>query len=349
MRTFNLKPLLCILILTISTPLLAQINLLRNASFEQTIPDSAGGGLSVCNVINTGCVILPGWTVTGPNFSSSFPYPTGADLIVSPSGAFDGDKFLELRRTEFGNSLLQTVNVTPGTTYYVCARVGNLTGAPIIEQAEILINGVRVTSGGVLSTSVTNWYEMPIRSFVATSSSVTFEIKSIAGSVSDTSPKFDLAYLGTDPVCPTSFNDADGDGEDDALSICAINDPGSVTGSCVSPSNDLEFSLNLSGNATGTTYMVTGATPATGTYGTSTMFTIASGADSTDKMITITDDTDTACALDITITGAAACFSCPAGTEAPRFLGLTKSTWMTIGLTAAVGAGAFVLLKKFVF
>jgi len=130
---------------------------------------------------------------------------------------------------------------------------------------------------------------------------------------------------------------------------CSIKDPGAIAGTCNPTNNDLEFSLNLAGISIGTTYSVTGATSATGTYGTPTMFMIASGADGTDKMVTVTDDTDASCTLDITITGATACFSCDSGADAPRFLGLTKSTWMTIGIVTAVGASVSILLKKLVF
>jgi len=130
---------------------------------------------------------------------------------------------------------------------------------------------------------------------------------------------------------------------------CSITDPGTVAGVCVSPSNNLEFSLNLTGINTGATYSVSGAIPATGTYGTPTMFTIASGSDGTDKIITITDDTDTSCTLDVTITGVTACFICDSGADGPKFLGLTKSTWVTIGIVSVVGAFGGLLLKKFVF
>jgi len=140
------------------------------------------------------------------------------------------------------------------------------------------------------------------------------------------------ANLTTDPACVA----------------CSIDDLGSVVGTCTG-SNDLEFVTTITGSNTGATYTVSGATPTTGTYGTPTMFTIASGADRADKIITITDDTDTACTLDITITGAAACFSCPSGADAPRFLGLTRSTWITMGIVSVVAVSGGVLLKKIVF
>lgn len=104
-----------------------------------------------------------------------------------------------------------------------------------------------------------------------------------------------------------------------ASPTCAIDDPGAVAGTCNVTNNDLEFTTTITGSNTGATYTVVGATPTTGTYGTPTMFTIAGGADGTNKMITITDDTDGTFTRDITITGAASCFSCDAGTEAPRF------------------------------
>ena len=129
---------------------------------------------------------------------------------------------------------------------------------------------------------------------------------------------------------------------------CAIDDPGFVSATCISPNNDLQFSLNLTGSNIGSTYTVSGAIPTTGTYGTSTTFTIASGADGTDKMIAVTDDTDTSCSRDITITGVAACFSCDSGADGPRFLGLTKSTWMLIGLVSGLAALSGVFVKRFV-
>jgi len=128
---------------------------------------------------------------------------------------------------------------------------------------------------------------------------------------------------------------------------CSITDPGAIAGNCTGTSNDLEFSLNLTGISTHTTYTVAGATPTTGTYGVATTFTIASGADGINKMITITDGADGTCMRNITITGALSC--CDSGADAPRFLGLTTSTWMTIGVVMIIGVGARVLLKKRVF
>jgi len=132
---------------------------------------------------------------------------------------------------------------------------------------------------------------------------------------------------------------------------CVIDDPGAIAGTCTG-NNNLEFTTTITASNTTSTYSVTsgGVSIATGaTYGTPMTFTIPDAADGIDKTITITDDGDSSCTLDVTITGAAACFICPAGTEAPRFLGLTKSTWMTIGMVSALGTGAFVLLKKFAF
>jgi len=321
----NFKILICTLVLALSMPVLAQINLLRNASLEQlTVSPPSPGSLL---------------TSSFPGVIEDWAQTSDVTLISTFSGlfAFDGDLFIEI-----GSSISQTVNVTPNTTYYVCCRIGSV--AATGEVGAIFIDGVEVTrTTGVPAPA---WGVMPLGAFTtgATTTSVTYEYRSLINS-----PRIDLLYLGTDPVCPTSFNDADGDGIDDVLAAtCAIDNPGGVTGSCTGQ-NDLAFSLNLSGNATGTTYTVTGATPAVGTYGTLTMFTIASGADGTDKMITVTDDTDASCTLDITITGATACFSCDSGADGPRFLGLTKSIWMTIGIVTAVGAGAFVLLRKFVF
>jgi len=131
--------------------------------------------------------------------------------------------------------------------------------------------------------------------------------------------------------------------------VCAIDDPGAISGTCISPSNDLQFSLNLTGSNIGSTYMVSGATPTTGTYGTATTFTIASGADGTDKMITVTDDTDSSCTRDITITGVAACFSCDSAADGPHFLGLTRSTWMTIGIVTGIASVSGLLMRRFMF
>jgi len=111
----------------------------------------------------------------------------------------------------------------------------------------------------------------------------------------------------------------------------------------------LEFTTTITGSNTGTTYTVSGATPTTGTYGMVTTFTIAGGADGVNKMIAIADNMDGTCTQSVTVTGVTACFSCDAGAHGPRFLGLTRSTWMTIDAVTAIGVGLSMLLKKMVF
>jgi len=158
-------------------------------------------------------------------------------------------------------------------------------------------------------------------------------------------------FLGSFESADFTWAFVDGLGVVNSSSICfscAIDDPGAISGTCTG-SNDLEFSTIITGSNTGSTYMVTGATPTMGTYGTPTTFTIASGADGANKTITIIDDTDGMCTRDITITGVAACFSCDSGADGPRFLGLTTSTWSTLGIITVIGAGASIVLKKFVF
>jgi len=129
---------------------------------------------------------------------------------------------------------------------------------------------------------------------------------------------------------------------------CNITDPGAVSGMCNTTNNDLEFSLNLTGINIGTTYTVSGIagiTPTTGTYGTPTMFSIPNGSDSTNKTITITDDTDGTCTRNVTITGVATCFSCDSGTEGPRFLGLSTTTWGILTTILVIGTGIHLIRK----
>jgi len=128
---------------------------------------------------------------------------------------------------------------------------------------------------------------------------------------------------------------------------CAITDPGTIAGTCTG-SNNLEFTMNVTGSGTASTYTVTfGATTLSSAvaYGSATTFSIPSGADDTDKTITITDDTDTSCTINVTITGAEAC-ACDSGANAPKFLTLSSKTWLIMGVTLVIAGGVFLSRKK---
>jgi len=131
---------------------------------------------------------------------------------------------------------------------------------------------------------------------------------------------------------------------------CSINDPGTIAGTCIG-NNNLEFTTSITGISTGGSYSITsgGTTIATGVaYGAATTFTIPGAADGTDKTITIIDDADSRCTRDITIAGATTCL-CDSGADGPRFLGLSTSTWIAIGIVSAAGTFGIFLLKRFVF
>jgi hypothetical protein len=101
---------------------------------------------------------------------------------------------------------------------------------------------------------------------------------------------------------------------------CFINDPGVVTGVCTN-TDDLIFTLTLSGNDVGTTYTISGGGSGIGTYGVATIFTISGGADGTDKNITITDDSDNTCTSDLVIAGVEPCTSSFTCSLEPAILG----------------------------
>jgi len=240
--------------------------------------------------------------------------------------------------------------LTPGTDYFIAvewqqSRSININSTGLIQprgdggrlRIQALGSGSAQVYTSTATSSVGDTWQLATYTFTAASTDVTVRIGMDGGGSS--SP---LSAGNRSSIVFDAGNLA-------SLFSCNIDDPGAIAGTCTG-NNNLEFTTTITASNTTSTYSVTsgGVSIATGaTYGTPMTFTIPDAADGTDKMITVTDDADTACTLDITITGAAACFSCPAGTDGPRFLGLTRSTWMTIGLTAAVGAGAFVLLKKF--
>ena len=88
---------------------------------------------------------------------------------------------------------------------------------------------------------------------------------------------------------------------------CVISDPGTLTGTCITDSNSLSFTLNLTGQGASANYIVEGATPNVGAYGVSQDFIIDDGADGTSQTITITDASDGACTITVSVLGCDKC------------------------------------------
>ncbi|QVY63992.1 cadherin-like domain-containing protein [Polaribacter sp. Q13] len=169
---------------------------------------------------------------------------------------------------------------------------GNVTGPPTSESKTgyIKIGGQSNISGTVgpnLDFSYTFTTGVPIQS-TKIDPSVTYNC---ADNGSCNNP------MDTTEVCANL----------DGTIPCALNDPGTLNGSCINGS-DLQFTLNLTGNGkTGGSYTISDTTVSTGSYGTSTVFIITGGADSNDRTITITDVDDPDCNLTFTVTGTVSC------------------------------------------
>ena len=209
-------------------------------------------------------------------------------------------------------------------------------GTPMLPRG----GEITVTGGALMSTSIIpsftsttnfrNWFTLPV-TFVATATSGSLNIE-VTGGVDDS------IWLFTDVLDGTAGI---------SVAECTIDDPTTANIICTG-NNDLQFDMTVTGSMIGATYNVDlgGTTIATGvSYGASTTFTIPNGADGTNKTITITDVDDSMCTRDVTITGVTACFSCDSGADGPRFLGLTKSTWVTIGIVTGIVSISGVLIK----
>jgi len=281
---------------------------------------------------------------------------TGSSDLISTSGLFShaylpspatdnnsyigGTSFtLPTTREAWGYTITgMTIGETYTATLYYMFDIVN-SGLPVVPPrgANITVTGGTSVSPSVIPDLTTpdyrTWFTYP----------VTFTATAISGSLNiATTGSFDNAvWLFTDVINGTGGI---------TVTTCAINDPGAISSTCVG-NNNLEFTTTITASNTTSAYSVTsgGVSIATGaTYGTPMTFTIPDAADGTNKTITITDDGNPACTRDVTITGISACFSCDSGANGPRFLGLTKSTWMAIGIVSATAAFGGLLFKKIV-
>ncbi len=218
-------------------------NIVSNASFElnnSSLSSTAHASAGSVNGVNY------------QNFNATFTDWSGNAIQVlnnlqlsngSPLSATDGYQYITLHNGS-GVDLSQTLNVTPGTTYYVCANgaSGSAIGGATIRidvDGSTLVDYTTFDGQGGSGTTP-SFSPSSIGSFTPTTNTVEFVVaESLTSPYNGNNGNgtsgtlVDYVYVGTANYCPATASELPPDADSDGVADANDNCPGTPSGTTV--------------------------------------------------------------------------------------------------------------------